>query len=338
MTDPNIGQLAKTPTCAESQVDLRGRAAMTNELKSCPFCGSAAKLCVADYVDHDNKEIPIVECSQCSAWVKPDDWQSRAPAQMQTEAQPVEFDCPEYREQGMGCGLEDRGITDRYEAMRHGFDEALDQFAQIIESMGPLYTRADAVETEHLRTELKVTEQALNSLKGERDTLSAQLNEALNDSHELYADRALFEAQRDKARDLLKRSESSVSEIAATGRPGTIELLGKMRALLSEADKPGISAVLFDPCRWTDREALDFLGVALRHVDLVGTLHLNEIRQGFEYMRNKAAPACTAPAVDAVVTNTSWMTDAELDTIFQPGSGNKAKRRIEAINKARGES
>lgn len=56
---------------------------------------------------------------------------------------PVEIEYPEYSEQGMGCGLEDRGITDRYEAMRYGYDEALDQFARILDGYGPLYTRAD---------------------------------------------------------------------------------------------------------------------------------------------------------------------------------------------------
>lgn len=34
---------------------------------------------------------------------------------------------PEYHEQGMGCGLEDRGITDRYEAMRHGWEQAMER-------------------------------------------------------------------------------------------------------------------------------------------------------------------------------------------------------------------
>ncbi|OBY90491.1 hypothetical protein A6723_019465 [Pseudomonas sp. AU11447] len=52
---------------------------------------------------------------------------------------PVEFDYPEFHAVAMGCGLEDRGITDRYEAMRYGYDEAVDQFAHIIESLGPLY-------------------------------------------------------------------------------------------------------------------------------------------------------------------------------------------------------
>lgn len=34
---------------------------------------------------------------------------------------------PQYHEAGMGCGLEDRGITDRYEAMRHGWDNAMER-------------------------------------------------------------------------------------------------------------------------------------------------------------------------------------------------------------------
>lgn len=39
-------------------------------------------------------------------------------------------DClPEYHEQGMGCGLEDRGIHDRYDAMYHGWESALDRVA-----------------------------------------------------------------------------------------------------------------------------------------------------------------------------------------------------------------
>lgn len=43
-----------------------------------------------------------------------------------------------------------------------------------------------------------------------------------------------------------------------------------------------------DPCTWTDRQVLDFLGVALRNVDIEGVVRLSEIRQGFEYMRNRA--------------------------------------------------
>jgi len=38
----------------------------------------------------------------------------------------------EYHHQGMGCGLEDRNITDRYEAMEHGFDEAIERALEAI--------------------------------------------------------------------------------------------------------------------------------------------------------------------------------------------------------------
>lgn len=60
------------------------------------------------------------------------------------QGEPVEFDYPEFHEQGMGCGLEDRGITDRYEAMRYGWDEALDRVAEIIDGIGPLYAAPPA--------------------------------------------------------------------------------------------------------------------------------------------------------------------------------------------------
>lgn len=34
---------------------------------------------------------------------------------------------PEYHYEGMGCGLEDRNITDRYDAMHHGWDCAMER-------------------------------------------------------------------------------------------------------------------------------------------------------------------------------------------------------------------
>lgn len=47
-----------------------------------------------------------------------------------------------------------------------------------------------------------------------------------------------------------------------------------------------------DPCDWTDQQVLDFLGIALRNVDLQGEVRLSEIRQGFELMRDRTAPGC----------------------------------------------
>lgn len=34
---------------------------------------------------------------------------------------------PEYHSHGMGCGLEDRDITDRYDAMAHGWEKAMER-------------------------------------------------------------------------------------------------------------------------------------------------------------------------------------------------------------------
>lgn len=40
---------------------------------------------------------------------------------------------PQYHAEGMGCGLEDRGITDRYDACRYGWDEAMERvYGEII--------------------------------------------------------------------------------------------------------------------------------------------------------------------------------------------------------------
>ena len=49
-------------------------------------------------------------------------------------------DWPEYHSEAMGCGLEDRNIRDRYEAMLYGWDKALDQVAERLEG----YTAAGA--------------------------------------------------------------------------------------------------------------------------------------------------------------------------------------------------
>jgi hypothetical protein len=46
--------------------------------------------------------------------------------------EPYVIEYPEYHQQGMGCGLEDRNITDRYEAMAYGWDCAIDAMAECI--------------------------------------------------------------------------------------------------------------------------------------------------------------------------------------------------------------
>ncbi|QGH64179.1 hypothetical protein [Serratia proteamaculans] len=45
---------------------------------------------------------------------------------------------PEYHDCGMGCGLEDRGITDRYEAMYHGWESAMGRvYSEVIPDAMP---------------------------------------------------------------------------------------------------------------------------------------------------------------------------------------------------------
>jgi hypothetical protein len=50
-----------------------------------------------------------------------------AQAHAQTARDALECDEPEYHDQGMGCGLEDRNITDRYEAMAFGWEQAMER-------------------------------------------------------------------------------------------------------------------------------------------------------------------------------------------------------------------
>lgn len=67
--------------------------------------------------------------------------------------EPVELviEWPEFHESGMGCGLEDRNITDRYEAMRYGWDCAIEAIAENLPEIshthpqtgGKLFTRGE---------------------------------------------------------------------------------------------------------------------------------------------------------------------------------------------------
>lgn len=70
-------------------------------------------------------------------------------------------------------------------------------------------------------------------------------------------------------------------------------LQGQWRQL--DAELAAIKAQ--EPCNWSDAQVLEFLGVALRNVDIVGSVRLSEIRQGFEHMRKLyAAPVSEAKA------------------------------------------
>lgn len=73
------------------------------------------------------------------------------------EQKPYEIEWPVYHHQGMGCGLEDRNITDRYEAMRYGWDEAIQYLAQILPEniyAAPMPAREDSARLEWLEKKL----------------------------------------------------------------------------------------------------------------------------------------------------------------------------------------
>lgn len=57
--------------------------------------------------------------------------------------EPIEIHWPEYHYSGMGCGLEDRGIRDRYDAMRYGWDCAVECCMEAVPE-DPLYTTPPA--------------------------------------------------------------------------------------------------------------------------------------------------------------------------------------------------
>ncbi|WP_285130304.1 hypothetical protein [Leclercia adecarboxylata] len=103
---------------------------------------------------------------------------------------------PQYHEQGMGCGLEDRNITDRYEAMRHGWDEAMERvYAEVIpcaeELSFPAFDairdslRAEGVEmfAQHLRTDGSAISVCRMIAVG-ADEFARQLRESKGANHE----------------------------------------------------------------------------------------------------------------------------------------------------------
>lgn len=53
-------------------------------------------------------------------------------AKVLADLKPESLIFPEYHSEAMGCGLEDRGIRDRYEAMQHGWDCAIERCQEAI--------------------------------------------------------------------------------------------------------------------------------------------------------------------------------------------------------------
>ncbi|WP_174634490.1 hypothetical protein [Yersinia thracica] len=73
---------------------------------------------------------------------------------------------PKYHSEGMGCGLEDKGITDRYDAMQHGWDCAMERvYGEVI----PCAEELDFTVTTHELNEIKAqgVEEQVSRLEGE---------------------------------------------------------------------------------------------------------------------------------------------------------------------------
>lgn len=74
-------------------------------------------------------------------------------------------DAPEYHYSGMGCGLEDRNIHNRYEAMQHGWDSAIERVYG--EHVNP------AIEAIKAAIEKTVTPSPQDHLEGPQDISTA---------------------------------------------------------------------------------------------------------------------------------------------------------------------
>lgn len=51
-----------------------------------------------------------------------------------------------YHSEGMGCGIEDRGITDRYEACEYGWNEAIEVVVEAINNMRETISEMETVD------------------------------------------------------------------------------------------------------------------------------------------------------------------------------------------------
>lgn len=79
-------------------------------------------------------------CTHTGQWVFGSLIQSEEGTFIHPGGYSVLFAEPDYHKSGMGCGLEDKGILDRYEAMEHGWQKAVDK----ISSDYPEYIEVDA--------------------------------------------------------------------------------------------------------------------------------------------------------------------------------------------------
>ena len=81
---------------------------------------------------------------------------------------------PQYHDEGMGCGLEDRGITDRYDACRYGWDEAMERiYGEVI----PCADELDVSATDRIVAEVEArgVEKAIAHLEKKFSNIGVQI-------------------------------------------------------------------------------------------------------------------------------------------------------------------
>ena len=93
---------------------------------------------------------------------------------------------PQYHDEGMGCGLEDRGITDRYDACRYGWDEAMERiYGEVI----PCADELDFSATDRIVAGIKAdgveefVSNTVHKIFDESDAVSALAYLSLANSH-----------------------------------------------------------------------------------------------------------------------------------------------------------
>ncbi|WP_193129102.1 hypothetical protein [Klebsiella aerogenes] len=81
---------------------------------------------------------------------------------------------PQYHDEGMGCGLEDRGITDRYDACRYGWDEAMERiYGEVIPCADELdFSATDRIVSE---AEARGVEKAIAHLEKKFSNIGVQI-------------------------------------------------------------------------------------------------------------------------------------------------------------------
>lgn len=80
----------------------------------------------------------------------------------------MQYELPKYNSQGMGCGLEDENITDRYVACEYGFNEAISRCRH--EVIAPMANHLAVLEE---KTEVMLVVGAGRTIHGTNESINA---------------------------------------------------------------------------------------------------------------------------------------------------------------------